>query len=390
MSAGAVNSESSASPPSAAAVFPKRSAALVSTDGDSDSSGEASARAKKARKPTYAARKEEIASLLEEHRVLQARLELLKQNVGIPTSLDHDTLEAAQRHQRAMEEALRAQQLALGNTQSLLSVHMNALEPNPLKKFIHLSADAMERRHTLLSLRREKLDRCYRFVQERLHHIPMTSSYHVEERYVTANGNRMISRFERLLFPGVQGVKQVHDALLFYLTNMEISISETLGHVTLRDDIDAVETRVSNHRVVSTTSQGLTLELNAVHCYEYYESFEELGGQEFSIVCADSVDVDDLHPYTPSERIRKDVSAVVTLTSFRRRRSDGKPVEDSADNDDETEVVVVMSRCAYLTLFTPAFPVPEWLMEEMHADASNWGDVMLKSIRDTLYGVKNF
>ncbi|KAJ0392131.1 hypothetical protein P43SY_010818 [Pythium insidiosum] len=81
-------------------------------------------RPKKLRKPTYAARKEEIAALLKEHRLLQARLELLRQNVGIPTSYHHGTLEAAQRQQRAMEEALRLQQFALGNTQSLFSKHM--------------------------------------------------------------------------------------------------------------------------------------------------------------------------------------------------------------------------------------------------------------------------
>ncbi|KAJ0392133.1 hypothetical protein P43SY_010820 [Pythium insidiosum] len=159
----------------------------------------------------------------------------------------------------------------------------NALEPNPLKTYIHLTTDAVERRNTLLSIRREKLHRCYQFVHERLHHIPETSPYHVEERYVNAKGDRIISRFERLLFPGVQDVKQVFNALLFYLTNMEISISETLGHVTVRDDIDAVETRVSNHRVVSSTSYGIELELNAVHCYEYYEKFEEMGGQEFAM-----------------------------------------------------------------------------------------------------------
>uniref|UniRef100_H3GW16 Uncharacterized protein n=1 Tax=Phytophthora ramorum TaxID=164328 RepID=H3GW16_PHYRM len=192
-----------------------------------------------------------------------------------------------------------------------------------------------------------------------------------------ANAQSLLSRC--LGDQGVESLEQVYNALIFYLTNMEISISERLGHITVRDDYDSIDGTAYNSRIASTEDCGVTTEMNAV-------SFPQLFGEgelgpgvgPCAILASDCVDEDELYPYTPSERVRKDVSGAVVLTVSRQKPKHKGGVE-------ETELVVTMRRAAFVKLHKPQFPVSPFALQELHEGIARWGDVMLKTVRSVVY-----
>lgn len=123
-----------------------------------------------------------------------------------------------------------------------------------------------------------------------------------DERFETANGDVRCDIFQTIHFPGVRSLKQVYDALLFSLDNVEISISERLGNVTIRDDYDDVDGSSLNTRILSTSDNGVATELNCIKLSQLFEGPDDIcGGQLCGIVTIDSVDEDKLYPYAPSE-----------------------------------------------------------------------------------------
>lgn len=142
-------------------------------------------------------------------------------------------------------------------------------------------------------------------------------------------------------FPGVKSLKQVFGALLLSLNNAEINISERLGHLTVRDDYDCVDGNIVNARILSTNDIGATIEVNSVMFAQFFGA-EDGGFDETpcGIVVLDSVDEDELYPYEPSERIRKDISGAFVLTVDRRKAasvpSSSSGVDSSESSDDES------------------------------------------------------
>ncbi|TMW67253.1 hypothetical protein Poli38472_012369 [Pythium oligandrum] len=341
------------------------------------------------RKATYTIRKEEKQELQEELRVLTARMELIKKRLGVPLDADHDTLEQAQVTQAVMENAVRKQRFALSSLQSLLSSHLNSGAPNPLKLPIRLTKDMKARRETLTALHRKQLDLSHEFVSKRLEHIDITKPYNVEERYLSDSGDFHFARFEILHFENVDSVKQVFDALVLSKFNLEITISANLGHFTVREDVDDVDTRIFNYRLVSSFHTGIIQEMNVVNFAAYYDSFVDCGGQPYGLVIASSVDEDELHPYCPDERVRKDVTAALALTSFRRprqsRSSPSSPCSSvSSSEDSDGELVVVMKRCSFLKIHRPQFEISDRTWEELQLNSAKWADLITKSVRDQL------
>jgi len=70
--------------------------------------------------------------------------------------------------------------------------------------------------------------------------------------FETDNGDVCLLGSTVTRFPGVRSLRQVFDALWFYLTNMEISISELLGHITVREDHDMIEGSAYNSRILAS------------------------------------------------------------------------------------------------------------------------------------------
>lgn len=141
-----------------------------------------------------------------------------------------------------------------------------------------------------------------------------------DERFESSQGDLCCVRFETIHFRGVESLDQVYNALIFYMTNMEISISERLGHITVRDDYDSIEGTAYNSRIASTEECGVTTEMNAVSFPQLFADNElGLGVPACAIMAGHCVDEDELYPYNYVERMRKDVSGAVLLPASRRK-----------------------------------------------------------------------
>ncbi|POM70926.1 Hypothetical protein PHPALM_12576 [Phytophthora palmivora] len=197
------------------------------------------------------------------------------------------------------------------------------------------------------------------------HYIDASKAQYSDERFETAEGDFCGVRFETVQFPGVESLQQVFDAAVYYLTNMEISITERLGHVTVRDDYETIDGSVYNARVLSTVFDNVTMETSSL-------LFPKMDPDEkYGMVVLDSIDEDELYPYNSAERVRKDVSATAVFT---------------VDNDEQGKLVVTMRRAAFLKIHRPQFAISEDALQELATGIMSWGDVMLKTLRGILYG----
>lgn len=248
-------------------------------------------------------------------------------------------------------------------------------------------------------MKRAKLVTAYRYILERSrgHHESnpgLSKPHHSEERFEAEDGTFCCNSFELVPFYGVQSVRQVFDAALAFFQSMEISIMEKLGHLTLRDDCydDSVissssgdccmgiDDKVSHYRLVSGESPGLATEMNLVGFPQFFDNIADILGDndekmtECGLFTSDCVDRDDMYPYQPKERIRRDISAAIALT----------PTE-IANSRGEKELIVVMRRAAFLKIHSAQVPVSKAAVDSLRDGINTWGDIMIKAMRGMLY-----
>ncbi|KAG7377489.1 hypothetical protein PHYPSEUDO_011543 [Phytophthora pseudosyringae] len=95
-----------------------------------------------------------------------------------------------------------------------------------------------------------------------------------DERFETANGDTCCVIFQTIQLPGVKSPQQVYDALLFSVNNAEISISERLGHVTVRDDYEGVDGNIFNNSSSSTQSMTMIPHISPLNDSLPFQTFE--------------------------------------------------------------------------------------------------------------------
>ncbi|KAI9988732.1 hypothetical protein PInf_022194 [Phytophthora infestans] len=309
---------------------------------------------KKKRKATYVLRKEEQSALQQEVEQLESQVAVLKS------------------HSLPPEEAAKADP-----------------HTHPLYTRIRLTKDWSGKRATLRAIRAEKLRNAYEYIMARSSHSQPEKMQLSDERFESSQGDLCCVRFETIHFRGVESLDQVYNALIFYMTNMEISISERLGHITVRDDYDSIEGTAYNSRIASTEECGVTTEMNAVSFPQLFADNElGLGVPACAIMAGHCVDEDELYPYNYVERMRKDVSGAVLLPASRRKvkhRGDKRIGTATMPGEEETELVVTMRRAAFVKLHKPTLPVSPFALQELYEGIARWGDVMLKTIRNVVY-----
>ncbi|KAG7396379.1 hypothetical protein PHYBOEH_002339 [Phytophthora boehmeriae] len=336
----------------------------------------------KKRKPTYLVRKEEEQALREEILQLEAQAAVFQdqeRTVGAAVAAD-PRLRRCQVESKMLADTIRTQQLGVASTQSFMSECTRMQSTHPLHTRVHLQKEWSNRRDTLLAIRADKLRNAYQYVMARTIHLPEGQGQESHEHFETEDGDICCTGLTVLHFPGVTSLQQVYDALVFYLSNMEISITERLGHITVREDYDVIEGTAYNSRIVSSDESGLTTETNTIAFTQLFDKGDaRFGGEPCAIIASDSVDVDELYPYQPSKNIRKDISGAVVLTV------------NTKQNDDECggAVVVTMRRAGFLKLHHPEFPVAPAAMQELGSNIAKWGHVMVKAVRDILYAGNN-
>lgn len=305
---------------------------------------------------------------------------LQSHTTGEPGSAD--ALQKSVAANRVLGEVVRHQQFALAASQSMLSQCLGEQRTFPLYSHIHLGKDWGQRRETLMALKNPKLLQAIRYVIERTGDLDLLKPHLSDERFEDSDGGYSCMRFEIIQFDGVESLKQVYDAALFYFMNMEISISERLGHLTVREDYDLLENNIYNFRMLSDDENGVSTEMNTVSFAHLFD-IPDSPGERMAVFVSDCVDSDELFPFTPDTRVRKDISGTVVFTAHRRSNSQGSTSTTVGDNGGD--LVVVMRRAAFLRLHPAHFDVPPMAVQEMREGIARWGDVMLKTIRELVY-----
>ncbi|KAG6621989.1 uncharacterized protein IUM83_07378 [Phytophthora cinnamomi] len=328
----------------------------------------------KRRKCTYAARREEAKELRQEVRKLESQVAVLTLRSAEPgqESEVDAMLKQAEQENAKLRDSARKKQLQVAEMQSAMSRCLGDQRTHPLHTRICLPKDWGQRKAKLMAIREEKLRNAYNFVMDPIHFVDVDRTTCSDELFESEEGDFCGVRFDIVQFPGVKSMKQVYDAAVFYLTNMEISITERLGHITVRDDYDSVDGSLYNARVSSSVRNDITMETSSL-------LFPKMDPEEkYGIVVLDSVDEDELYPYNPANRVRKDISAAAVFSAKRN--------PSTKCSDCEDELVVTMKRSAFLRIHRPQFPLPEDTLQELSTDIMAWGDVMVKTIRSIVYG----
>ncbi|RLN56885.1 hypothetical protein BBJ29_002699 [Phytophthora kernoviae] len=247
---------------------------------------------------------------------------------------------------------------------------MGSQQSHPLYTRICLPKDWGRRQAKLMGIYEQKIRNAYNFVMDPKRYVNPTTAHYSDERFETAQGDFCGVHLETVQFPGVKSLQQVYDAAVYYLTNMEISITERLGHITVRDDYETIDGSVYNARVVSRNQHNVVIETSSL----LFTKLDVDAG--YGLVVIDFVDEDELYPYSPAKRVRKDISATAVFV-----------INKSLCGGDDGELVVTMYRAAYLKIHRPQFSVSDGALQELSDGIMAWGDVMLKTIRSALYGL---
>lgn len=314
------------------------------------------------RKASYVVRKEQLEALKEEKEALQKQLRELQG--ATPEAVERQRLELwkAISSGKMLRDVLRDQQMQVATTQTKM-LQLQKQRGNPLCRQIRLSEDWTQRRRELERLKHDMLARGCRYVAARGLNVEQDKPYFSEHRFEDDGGHFHCERFELYTFEG-KSLVQVFNAVKFFVHNMEISISETLGHTTVREDYGSDAESISSYRLVSTDENAVTTEMNIVAITDYFEQREEFGCP-CAVLVSDSVDEDELYPYA-SDRVRRDVSAAIVLTELKQNGQ---------------EVAVLMQRAAFATTYRPAFELSRAATDALQDNVASWGDVMMHAMR---------
>ncbi|ETI33079.1 hypothetical protein L914_19413 [Phytophthora nicotianae] len=326
----------------------------------------------KRRKPSHAERKKKLE---EEILLLESGVAVLKTR-GLPPQLllqKDPLLRPVAVEFSTLMYSINTQQLRVAKMQSALSQCLTDQQYYPLYSHIKLTKDWKERRGTLLAMRDQKIRNALNFVMGPGGINDAMKKQSSQNQFENEEGDLCCVLFDTIQFPGVKSLQQVYDALSFYKNNMEIIITEQLGHITIREDYDEVNEAAFHTRILSTNEDGITTEGNVVSFRAMLS--DGYNGEPCAVMVGDSVDEDDKYPYLSHRYVRKDISTAVVLTENR-------------NTGDKSDVVVTMRRAAFYKVRRPEFPVTFCELENLRDATTQWSDVMLKTIRGILYPTK--
>ncbi|RLN55239.1 hypothetical protein BBJ29_007210 [Phytophthora kernoviae] len=254
---------------------------------------------------------------------------------------------------------------------------------SPLQDVIYLTNDEQSRRDTLEALKPRKLEKALRFMKIRRPKLDPCNAMGEERRYEAENGDFCSTRFTVTQFEEARSVKQVFDLLLFYFCNIEISVSEKIGHITIREDDGGDDKGIVQNRLVSTTHKHVKMESNTVMFSQYYDGSigkrNGPGDSSYGLIIADFVDEDEWHPYLPDQRVRRDVNAVLEIREFIPQRP--KSVTGGLSS---RKPVIVLSRWVQNRMHYPCFPVCTDGWYELRNNMDLWGRALHRTIVENL------
>ncbi|KAG2767761.1 hypothetical protein JG687_00013691 [Phytophthora cactorum] len=328
---------------------------------------------RKYRKSTIDIRKEEIAKMLKELAGLHSRMEQLNARAMKPCTADESTSEAAVAN-RVLRRVIQKQQLEVTQFHALMSEYalFSIRVGSPIHQAINLPRDEESRVSTLTMLKTHALELGAHFLKDRCPRINPCKSMREDHGYEAPNGDFYATYFSTSQFEN--SVKNVFDILLGYFSSIEICVSEKLGNITIREDDENLAPGITQNRLITTTIGSLQMESNTVYFSHYEEGGSEPGHEHgYGLFVTDFVDKDERSPYHPHERIRRDFSAVLELTSYpiHQHTSKTKTVGGSSCNGEEERVVVV-TRWIHSRVHRPQYEIPHSGWHEMRENTERW------------------
>lgn len=342
-----------------------------------DWTGHSSARSspvkRKKRRSTHSIRKEQKSELEKELQALQAKLEELELRALGERSYQHQVVQNA-----TLRDSIQMQHMGMAQARALLSEYAQQTFSGvrPMRARICLGLDREERRRQLYALRGLKLRHAQNLVNARGYGLRPTTPYFQEEQFETEEGDFCATRYEVAALCGVQGgVRAVFDAVLQAAFNAEIVISETSGNITIREDDDQSDDRVTQMRLVSKTAGDVLLESNLVQFSEFQTTAD---GESYAIIATDFVDQDELYPYRPHERVRRDVTAAMSITSY-LKKSGGQGTASERE-----ELVVVVSRLFCTKVYHTDLGLFEAAKQQLHESSAGYAGIFMSCLRSIL------
>jgi len=245
---------------------------------------------------------------------------------------------------------------------------------NPFETFIRLGRDPVARRAEMLAIKPLKIQGAVHFLRENRRFMDPTAEYCESKRFRSRNGDMCSIRFEITPFPGVTSVKPVFDALQHFVHNMEISITEVMGDITVREnDDDNFDDSMTQHRLVTSVSNVVFLDTNNVTFAEYRppsappHSLQESDGSELGVIVAEYVDEDELYPYRPKERLRQDMTILSMVASYQKPSGE--------------RVVVVTRWSMFRFRQSQSIHLPPAIAERMFGGIAIVDEAMLSAVR---------
>ncbi|POM76397.1 Hypothetical protein PHPALM_6361, partial [Phytophthora palmivora] len=227
---------------------------------------------------------------------------------------------------KTLRDALYVQRLSFASTTSMFTqFYVRVLCTSPFDLPARLGSNLQEREAALLKMKNDRLEVAHNWMLQREHHT-MTSEFCDRKRFEATNGDFVSVRFEVIPLPGARSIKTIIDALQNFVYNLEISVSEAIGDISVRENDDAIPgSPVAQHRLVATIADVVQTDVNNVAFAEYRPAGPPGSGErELGIMVGDTVDEDELYPYHPEARIRQDMTLITNL--MWHEGDDGKPI----------------------------------------------------------------
>lgn len=265
---------------------------------------------------------------------------------------------------------------------------------------IRLGRDPGQRHEQLAAACERVLEQSKRFVARRSRGLDVFKRYAEHEQFESDAGDYTVVGFDIVpLGPGARSVKRVFDTLFFQVRNIEIIFSELTEHIAIRENDDTGDACVSQHRVVVSITDDILVEANTTVFADFKQRQQSHEGDndddvDFGIIVLEWVDDDELYPYRPMERSRRDTSCIFTVQEHsrkRQRRRDASSTDDFPSGDDEKEEdeeeeehVVVLKRW-YQTKLHKSHVHENGLraIAAMRASIGTWGDRIVEAIYDS-------
>ncbi|KAG7380212.1 hypothetical protein PHYPSEUDO_007634 [Phytophthora pseudosyringae] len=350
---------------------------------------------KKPRKRTYYMRKEELAVLGKEYEKLQTQMQKYKRQSDILE--DREMMRRREEENSGIRNIIHAQRLAFANTQSMIAQYMRVQEHSPFETFIQLGKDPVERHATLLAMKKRKLHDALQFLVARRRFMDPSTDFSDNQKFENAHGDFCYMGFDVTPFADVRSAGTVFDVLLNFSYNLEISLSELLGDITIRENDDHWDPSVSQLKLVTNVANLSEMETNTAMFSEYHErngpaalgvelphESDDLGalghGDELGVIACDFVNEDELYPYMPDRRIRQDVTVLMLVSTCARPKV--RPPRQTGPV--EMERVVILTRWLLLRIRKSSIQLPLEATQRLRNGIEQVGEAMFNNVRYAL------